>query len=447
MPSPKFDYLRVQSAQPSPASFLEPLITPTSGPPTRLLAHLTSATPTVNLVRTVNYGSTRGLQDYFWWDIRQLRSWSTFSLTTFNEIAGLTQLLKTPIHGSLPPMPQVASSRLTPESENSLISLIGDIYAPRVNLAMKLSQGPIHMEMSVSHEATSSGGRNANGPHFLGNYASDTQLTASGSRQARLVGIAKSFDRWNTGMRNERPHRRVEYLRGLAHLQRCMREHSCRYGFIITEVELVCVRVICDNTDDVPYFGYLEVSAPIPLKNAAPGITFAGDDDDKNDLRRSNTPHLSADDNLSYGSSSTGSSVSSNSSHRSASVPSSPSSSPRQHHHGDEETSAIRVSGGLEGVPMTASMALYFLLMLSKSMPLPTQPSGHVNVGGPGALTRQRILPEPRDKWIPEPQLSEKRDAKRVRGWIWPQDAWHRREGTRPKKGGESKTKRSRTSK
>lgn len=78
---------------------------------------------------------------------------------------------------------------------------------------------------------------------------------------------------------------------------------------------------------------------------------------------------------------------------------------------------------------MTASLALYYLLMLSKSVPLPTQPSSNLNVGGPGALTRQRILPEGKDKWIPEPQIGERRDAKRVRGWVWPQDAWHRREG------------------
>jgi hypothetical protein len=93
---------------------------------------------------------------------------------------------------------------------------------------------------------------------------------------------------------------------------------------------------------------------------------------------------------------------------------------------------------------MTASLALYFLLMLSKSVPLPYQPSAHLNVGGPGTLTRQRTLPELKDKWIPEPQIGERRDAKRVRGWVWPQDAWHRREGGGAAKSrvGEMKTKR-----
>ncbi|QGA12531.1 hypothetical protein EYB26_000175 [Talaromyces marneffei] len=418
MPSPQhYDYLRVHSAQPSPVSFLAPPL-PSPASSTTLLAYLTNTTPAVNLVRTVNYGPTRGLNDYFWWDIRQLRSWSSFSLNTFNEINGLTQLLKTPIPSHLTPQPMISSSRLTPESENALISLVGDIYAPRINAALRVSQGSDHMRLYVSPDANSPGSRGANGPHFLANYASDTDVTSSGVRRGRVVGIVKSFDRWNTGMRNEPPHRRVEYLRGLAHLQRCMREHSCRYGFIITEIELVCVRAGCDDGDDVPYFGYLELSSPIATKESSSNI-------DQHSRRRSSTPpHSSAassyDDNRSTHS-------------RSSSL-----SSFSSHQHEDSQD-----GNGLGGVPLTATLALYFLLMLSKSMPLPSQPSGHLNVGGPGALSRQRILPEPKDKWIPEPQLGEKREAKRVRGWIMPQDAWHRREGSRPKNntngnGGES---------
>jgi hypothetical protein len=176
-----------------------------------------------------------------------------------------------------------------------------------------------------------------------------------------------------------------------------MREHSCRYGFIITEIELVCVRAGCDAGDDVPYFGYLEIAASIPLKTA----------------RRDATP-------MSPSLSSSAASIGS----------------------GDSPGSLLEEVDDANS-PMTASLALYFLLMLSKSVPLPQQPSAHLNVGGPGALTRQRILSEAKDKWIPEPQIGEKRDAKRVRGWVWPQDAWHRREGGGVQRAkGEPKTKK-----
>jgi hypothetical protein len=398
IPSPQYEYLRVQSAQPSPVGFLTPAM-PSPSSSTTLLNHLTDPIPAVNLVRTVNYGPTRGLHDYFWWDVRQLRSWSSFCPSTFNQVKGLTQLLKTPIPGQFTPRPSVPSSRLAPESETSLIGVINDIYAPLLNAALAISQGNDHMRLYISPEAASPGRGVANGPHFLANYSSDSEQTSSGSPRGRVVGIAKCFDRWNTGMRNEAPHRRVEYLKGIAHLQRCMREHSCRYGFIISEIELVCVRAGCDDDDDVPYFGYLELSSPIPTSESS--ASYDGP-------KRAVTPRSSDGESRSV----------------------SPSSS-----------SEVDDGRGL-GAPMTAALALYFLLMLSKAVPLPSQPSGHLNVGGLGALSRQRILPDPKDKWMPEPQTGEKREAKRVRGWIWPQDAWHRREGARPRS--ETKSKKSR---
>jgi hypothetical protein len=172
----------------------------------------------------------------------------------------------------------------------------------------------------------------------------------------------------------------------------------------MTEIELVCVRAGCDDGDDVPYFGFLELSAPIATKESS--ATF-----DVNALREAN---------LNERSDTPGSDDSSRS------------VSPAPFACLDNAYNGLNV-------PMTATLGLYFLLMLSKAVPLPSQPSGHLNVGGPGALTRQRVLPDAKDKWIPEPQLGEKRDAKRVRGWVWPQDAWHRREGSRPKSDPKSK--------
>ncbi|EAW09645.1 uncharacterized protein ACLA_038560 [Aspergillus clavatus NRRL 1] len=389
LPNSPYGYAQVPSAQPSPvrvAHHAEGVAVQS----TTLLSYLTSSVQAINLVRHVSVVPTRGMHDYFWWDIRNLRSWTSFTLPTFNSINGLTKLLKTAIPSHLTPPVVVPGSRLAPESESALVSLVRDMYAPRVNAALAVSQGPEHLKLYTAPNARASNSKNTGGPHFLANYASDTEKTSSGMPRGRLVGIVKSFDRWNTGMRLEAPHRRVEYLNGLAHLQRCMREHSCRYGFIITEIELVCVRAGCDEGDDVPYFGFLEVSAPIPTNIAA--------DVEQLGLRPGSftQPHSPA--------------------------PSHDRLSPAS------DSDSLHLTDGLN-VPMTASLALYFLLMLSKSVPLPSQPSAHLNVGGPGALTRQRILPEGKDKWIPEPQIGERRDAKRVRGWVWPQDAWHRREG------------------
>ncbi len=135
------------------------------------------------------------------------------------------------------------------------------------------------------------------------------------------------------------------------------------------------MRAGCDDNGQ-PYFGYVEVSEAIATKIAAPAPQFAAD---------SGTPE-------------------------------------------PVET------------PLTVTLALYYLLMLAKSTPLPGQPSSFMDVGGPGALTRQRIWSgmdlaenekgkDGKDRWIPEPQMGEKRDAKRIRGWVWPHDPWHKREG------------------
>lgn len=426
------DELVAQQPVPQP---LLPLLAPdtTTTTTTTLAKYLTAPLQAINLVQNVSVVPTRGLHDYFWWDIRNLRSWNTFSLPTFNSIEGLAKLLNTEIISTLlaPPAAStsaIPASRLSPESETALVGLIHDLYGTRVNAALAVSQGADHLSLypapdlvhtpfTVATKSSSTGkgrskSKNCGRPHFLANYSSDTECTGSGFPRGRLVGVVKSFDRWNTGMRNEAPHRRVEYLNGLAHLQRCMREHSCRYGFIMTEIELVCVRAGCADYGDgrnggdsgayavaghsVPYFGFLEVAPSIPTKTAF------SDCDGCSQLQ---SP-LSA----------------SSWSSRSAS----PTSSPEQCNH-----SASHSETDVLDIPMTASLALYFLAMLSKSVPLPNQPSGYLDVGGPGALTRQRILPEGKDTWIPEPQIGERRDAKRVRGWVWPQDPWHRREGGR----------------
>lgn len=389
VPTPQYNYRQASIAQNSPV-LLSPHedLAPRS---TTLLSYLTLPIQPISLVRNVSVVPTRGLHDYFWWDIRNLRSWSSFSLATFDSLdSQLIQLLKTEIPAELTPRVAVPPGSLAPESEHDLVSLIRDLYAPRINAALAVSQGKDHLQLYAAPDVRNTGHKNHGHPHFLANYLSDTEQTSAGLPRGRLVGIVKSFDRWNTGMRNEAPHRRVEYLNGLAHLQRCMREHSCRYGFIITEIELVCVRAGCDTGDDVPYFGYLEIAASIPLKTARPHARDA--------------PLATPISARSFSSSS------------SSSFPSC---------HDSSEPEPVE-----DALPaMTAGLGLYFLLMLSKSVPLPHQPSAHLNVGGPGAMTRQRILAEAKDKWIPEPQIGEKRDAKRVRGWVWPLDPWHRREG------------------
>jgi hypothetical protein len=334
-----------------------------------LLGYLSQPTQPINLVRHLNPGPGRGMVNHFWWDVRNVRTWDSFSLSTFSMIPDLMTLLN--FQHEIDTLPGYGSNlpTATPANESDLTSLITKVYFPRANAAALHSLGgPNSIALYAAPQTSQS---TASSPHFLANYPSDGDRTLSGLPRGRVVGICKSFDKWNTGMRREGPARRVEYLKGLAHLQKCMRDHSCRYGFIVTEIELLCVRAGCDDKG-MPYFGYLELAEAIPTKTAF-------------------------------------------------------------------DMSSENMMEG-EEMPMTATLALYFLLMLAKQHPLPGQPGSFMDVGAAGALARQRVWDgsdldeeergkEGKDKWIPEPQMGEKREAKTVRGWVMPSDPWHKREG------------------
>jgi len=313
--------------------------TPVMESTSTLMEYLTGPNPAVNLVRQVNVNIGRGLNTHFWWDIRNLSSWEDFNLDTIEDIPDFAKLLRADLKAQALPAVSIANARLHPDSENALHEMCRDFYATKVNAALKVAQGPSYMSMRADPS------RDA--PHFVANYQNDIEKTIFGNGRGRVIGIVKSFDRWNTSMRYEAPHRRVEYLQGLSHLHRYMREHSCRYGFIMTEIELVCVRA---GTDSIPFFGFLELAPTIEMKTQ-------------------------------------------------------------------------------EG--LTACLALWYLHMLAKEQPLQGQCYWKLDVGAPAAMTRQHVLDK--DDWIPEPQVGEKRDAKRARGWVMPQDPWNKR-----KEGGKS---------
>ena len=326
------------------------------GTNTTLMSYLTSPNPAPALVRQLNIHVRDTNAKHFWWDIRQIRPWTSFTPTTISSIPGLHALLNIHIPNLALPVPARTSSQ--PETELELQNIYNSFYATKLNAALSLSLGPRHLVMRPSKGTD---------PSFISNYTDDTSQLIYGRGLGRVVGLVKSFDRWNTGMRVEGNHRKVEYLRGLAHLHRQMREHGCRYGFIITEIELVVVR---NGAENVPHFGYLEVQ----------------------------TIQLATHDSLTST---------------------------------FEEVEGSFVDAGEENIvhrqpKMTALLALWYLHMLARDDTLPGQVGWKSEIGAPAEGTRRKCLPK--DEWIPEPQLAEKREAKRARGWVWPEESVGRKE-------------------
>ncbi|PMD48759.1 hypothetical protein L207DRAFT_16644 [Hyaloscypha variabilis F] len=231
------------------------------GSTTTLMAYLTSPNPAPALVRQLNIHVRDTNTKHFWWDIRQIRPWTSFTPTTINSIPGLQALLSIALPTLTFPTPPRTS--LQPETESELQSIYNSFYATKLNAALSLSLGPRHLVMRPSKGTTDAS--------FISNYTDDTSQLIYGRGLGRVVGLVKSFDRWNTGMRVEGNHRKVEYLRGLAHLHRQMREHGCRYGFIITEIELVVVR---NGGETVPHFGYLEIQTIQLAAHDSQTLTF-----------------------------------------------------------------------------------------------------------------------------------------------------------------------------
>ncbi|KAK5169832.1 uncharacterized protein LTR77_005810 [Saxophila tyrrhenica] len=228
-----------------------------------IIDYLTAPNPTPSLVqRTVE--ANRPSCPHVWFDVRNVTSWSDFNISTLSAVPGLLDLLQVKVAvRNLPGPPKV---NLNPETATQLADMCAKHHAVKVNAALKLALGEKHMAM----RALQSAGSARQQPEFVSNYQSDVEKTIYGDGRGRVVGVAKCYDQWNSGFRNGTPENKVQYLRGLAHLHHFMREHGCRYGFIMTEIELVCVRAGGPSADPaaVPLFGFLEVADPVRISDS-----------------------------------------------------------------------------------------------------------------------------------------------------------------------------------
>ncbi|KAK2031956.1 hypothetical protein LX32DRAFT_235988 [Colletotrichum zoysiae] len=335
---------------PSPLC-LSATATPDPTPSTTLLNYLTESNPAPSLVRTISFPLRDPNTKHFWWDVRQIRPWTTFTASSILSLPGAAALLNCPVPAPLLPAP--AQTARHPETEAALHSIYASHYLPKLNAALAISS---NRPMQLSIPAASANSSKHSDLLFTaapaGEPASAAQIFG-GKPTARVVGLVRSFDRFNTGMRVEGNIKRVEYLRGLAALHHAMREHSCRYGFILTEIELVIVR---NGPETVPNFGFLEVTS----------VQLGAVADDA-----------------------------------------------------DCEVGEI---------PMTACLALWGLCMMAGDDAPREGRVAHwkAEIGAPAEGTRRKALP--RDDWMPKPQLAEKREAKRARGWIMPEDPVGRKE-------------------
>lgn len=194
------------------------------------------------------------------------------------------------------------SSTFFPETPAQLHEFLRDYFAIKANAALATTL-PVGSDILRMRSAAPSASPIYTQPHFLANFITDTetvlphpdphtgkypaQLQEALQQRGRVLSVMKCYEQWNSGMRHASPPQQVRYLSGLSDLHRSMREHGCRYGFIISETEVVCVRygggyhkrcmshaivkagyeteLGCDCADQMPNFGALELTDPVPL--------------------------------------------------------------------------------------------------------------------------------------------------------------------------------------
>jgi hypothetical protein len=195
---------------------------------TTLLQYLSLRNPALALVSPENIQPS--VSDPYWWfDVRNVRPWSNFTLETMLDMPELRTLLQSEVPwDDLPTPHRVGLKPLEPEHVHLAHR---DHYATKLNTALKASSTQSNLQIRS----------NENGiPLISADFVSSVSTDPSGG--SRVVGIVLCYAQRDSSMRNGNPILRVEYLRGLARLQHALREHGCRYGFIIAEIELVCVR-------------------------------------------------------------------------------------------------------------------------------------------------------------------------------------------------------------
>jgi hypothetical protein len=304
------------------------------------------------LVKKINLpGPSR--DPHFWFDVRNVRIWSTFTVDWMLAIPEFRTLLHSEV--LCDDLPRPGRVCLEPVSLKDVHLAHYEHCAMKLNAALKASLAQSSLQMRDNH------GGNPLIPDFLSSPSNDQQQTTSGNTP--VVGILLCHDRWNSGMRNHNAIEQVKYLLGLARLQHPLREHGTRYGFIVTEIELVCVRYGGDDivtqqcvpgyafshttsSAFIPIFGYFEVSPAIPLFDS--------------------------------------------------------------YKYPDRD------------LKMTAGLALWYLHMQARDKPLPEHLHWKIQVGTVNARTWRKHMEK--DAWVPRGLISDVRPAKTSRGWKWPDD-------------------------
>ncbi|PGH16821.1 hypothetical protein AJ79_01465 [Helicocarpus griseus UAMH5409] len=190
-------------------------------------------------------------------DIQTTAVWNGFNL---NTLLPAFQNLLAQVHIMPDPMPASPPRPIT--AENALRSKVSEYVFPRVRRALRAAfdhlglanqlNGLTPVSFDVGESAEIVDGFKPDTAYF------EVALPA-GTGPNRAPGDIKPSWKWNTPMATDLiPGVRKEYRQALSQVNWYMKQHKARYGFLLTDVELVVFRRLDDN-------GNLELAPAIPF--------------------------------------------------------------------------------------------------------------------------------------------------------------------------------------
>lgn len=189
-------------------------------------------------------------------DIRHVGHWANFNLVSIQQQFGaVLTAARIPDEPLLPSPPRPINSESTVRSRIDSYLTNRVVRAFRCGFAHMISTHQMDGRTVLNYD----GGTMASTPeNFLPDIAIFDPNLPSNTRPNRVPGDIKPSYKWSLGMRNDPdPRIQTEFKQVLSQINFYMLQHHARYGFILTDAELVAVRRLDRN-------GNLELSASIP---------------------------------------------------------------------------------------------------------------------------------------------------------------------------------------
>ncbi|PGH29203.1 hypothetical protein GX50_08038 [[Emmonsia] crescens] len=222
-----------------------------------LMAYLQNAPPAIPTILHPNSGPNTTSTSYGASDICHVGEWINFNLATVCQ-RYQAHLMAT----MLPPDPFPASPPQPINSENPLRHRISDMLTPRIRRALRAGfdqlqaanqlDGLTPLSFDVGEAALTPNGFTPDLAYFV--------AASFGSGPNRAPGDVKLSWKWSTAMATGTVYDQNEFYQVLSQVNYYMKQHESRYGFVLTDNELVAIRRLDGN-------GSLELSTPISWEN------------------------------------------------------------------------------------------------------------------------------------------------------------------------------------